>query len=472
MSYLSDPHRTREQQSPEDTKAGKASHAQDLPSSLPARSLVPSQTSVRHPTVIPADKNLQRIRSQAPTKARQLKKPIAWYVVSVAAILSIVLGFAFAIPLSTGQQKSVTLAQGISNLLTTGQFGNSSAPEAHGTQNPANTSALPDRLFSASSPWNIPIGTNVELDPDSSGMVSQLVNGYHVPTLFQYGMPIYISTASDPLYTVQDDDNTFMANNPFHIPNTAAPSPGTDKWMFIYDTTKHMLFEMWEANKSGNTWTAQAGNVFSLTGDGVLQVDGTKTGGNGASYFGGVIRAADIQRGYINHALSLATAYTATTWRYPMSRSDGHGAGTNAIPMGTRLQLDPTVNCKTLPHASPGEKIVCQALETYGGYIRDTAGPGVALSIYFEGEDFNDPNRNPPMGSPGDTGRPQGVFGKIGLLDQQEMPDIPWSRLRVLKAWNSSSPLSDAPSSTLLITLILFGYADDIETRAMGRFSL
>src|SRR6185437_2860996 len=91
-----------------------------------------------------------------------------------------------------------------------------------------------------------------------------------------------------------------------------------------------------------------------------------------------------------------------------------------------------------------------QALETYGGYLRDTAGSSVALSMYFEGEDLNDPSRNPPAGSPGNAGRSSGVFGKLGVQDQQDMGAIPWNRLRVLKSWNSFTALSNTNSSVPL----------------------
>lgn len=308
----------------------------------------------------------------------------------------------------------------------------------------AAASIFPGLLYRASSPWNVPIGSHVILDPHSSAIAARLADGNHVPAMFEYGMPIYVGTARDPLYKVVSNDHAFNAHSPFHIPATAAPSPGSDKWMFIYDTTKQMIFEMWRAEKKGNTWTTQAGAVFSPTGDGVLQVDGTQSGGNGASYFGGVVRAADIQRGYINHALSLASAYTATTWRYPMSGSDGQGTGPEDAPMGARVQLDPSVNCQHLPHASVGEKMVCKALQTYGGYVHDSAGAGVALSVYFEGENLNDPNRHPPNGSPGNPGREGGIFDSVGLHDQQEMQDIPWNKLRVLKAWNSFTVLNQS----------------------------
>lgn len=209
------------------------------------------------------------------------------------------------------------------------------------------------RLFANNSPWNMPIGTNVQLDPNSAQMLRELTTGTHVPALFQDGIPIYTGTASDPLSIVQDSDATFQAYQPIPIPAAAAPSPGTDHWLVIYDQTKNLFFEMWDAHKSGNTWSASAAEVYSPTGDGILQPDGTPQPGNGASYFGGVVTHADIERGFINHALALASQFTSAAFRYPMHRSDGHRGD---IPLGARLQLDPSVNCQTLPRASAGEK--------------------------------------------------------------------------------------------------------------------
>jgi hypothetical protein len=312
---------------------------------------------------------------------------------------------------------------------------------------PGSYDSVHSRLFSNASPWNVPIGNNVRLDPNSSAMVSKLSVCCHVPDLFQYGMPIYTSTASDPTYTVQDpgNDALFTREQPIHIPNAAAPSPGSDHWMFIYDKTKNLIFEMWLTHKSGNTWSTNAGNVYSPTGDGVLQADGSSQHDNGASYFGGVVTDADIQRGFINHALSIAVGDTAATWRYPMHASDGHGTDAGAVPLGARLQLDPSINCKTLPDASAGEKMVCQALETYGGYVRDSGSS--TLGIYFEGEALNDPARNPPAGSPGNPGSSGGIFNKVGLQDSKNLSAIPWGQLRVLSSWNSFTALKTPPTS-------------------------
>ncbi len=459
MSQPPDPRVTGSWPSTDRTTTGKIPR---IPGSVPSDTtgrLILSHTSTRMPVVIPAEKKKKETSSgpkvhkpitfpaqKQPRTSRRLDKRISWYIILGVALLSIVLGFVFAVPLNNGQQNASTIAQGITNLI---QNRNTSArPQGQGqapgqTQSSNTTPGYPTlgadgtRLFKNSSPWNVPIGGSVQLDSNSSQMVNELVNGNHVAAMFDFGMPIYISTASDPTYRVQDSggDGTFEANQPIHIPNTAAPSPGSDHWLFIYDKTKNMIFEMWNTNKSGGTWSTQTGNVYSPTGDGVLQVDGSQQSGNGGSYFGGVVTAADMARGYIDHALSLASQSTSSSFRYPMNASDGGGGD---IPMGARIQLNPSVNCNTLSGASKGVKMVCQALETYGGYMRDTG--GVALSMYFEGENLNDSSRNPPGGSPGNAGNSNGAFGKVGLSD--------------VKSWNSFTLASGSTSQTPLTDLL------------------
>ena len=384
---------------------------------------------------VPPNGKLPPLRPQKRGSSKRLDKRVTWLIIGGSIVLIVLLLLKFIVPLSQGIRSTIV------NKVKPGT-GTASAPQfIAGDYN-----SIQGQLFASTSPWNTNIGTNVQIDPNSSQLVSQLgSNGPHVPTMLSFGMPIYTATASDPTYTVQDGDSPFQDYQPIHIPDNAAPATGSDQWLFVYDKTKNLLFEMWQAQKNGDTWSANAAEVYSPTGDGVLQVNGQPQVGNGGSYFGGVITHADIQRGYINHALSFASQYTSPNWRYPMKASDGQGTDSFDLPMGARLQLDPSIHCSALPGASTGEKMVCKALQTYGGYIRDTG--GVPLSMYFEGEDLTDPNRNPPGGSPGDAGRVGGFFGKVGLHDGKDLPDIPWDKLRVLKAWNSYTALSATPSS-------------------------
>lgn len=382
------------------------------------------------------------VRPGGPSRPPGLNNRKTWYIVSGIALLAVIVGIVFAGPLRPGLSKN----PGPSS--TSGTNSPNSQPKSE-TPTPARSyDSVDSRLFADNSPWNVPIGANVQLDPNSNTWAAQLSGGTHVPTISDFGMPIYTSTASDPTYTVNDpsNDHVFQDNQPIHIPDIAAPSPGSDHWLFIYDTTKNLIFEMWDTSKSGGTWTTQTGNVYTPGGDGVLQVDGSQQEGNGASYFGGVVTDADIKRGTINHALSFAIQDTSTSWRFPMHASDGHNTDPSAVPMGARLQLDPSFDCNSLPADQSGEKMVCKALQTYGGYVRDTG--GVTLSMYFEGEDLKDPDRNPPNGSPGDAGRTGGLFDSVGLHDAQDLTDIPWDKLRVLKDWNSFTAVSNVPSSS------------------------
>ncbi len=283
----------------------------------------------------------------------------------------------------------------------------------------AATTSLPDLLFTAASPWNQPIGSNVQLDPNSQAMVAAVDTRVN-PTDQAFGMPMYTSTSSDPTCSVQltgGGDEPFQSDQPIHIPANAAASTGDDHWLFVYDTTKNLVFEMWEAQKSGSCWTANTGNVYSPTGDGVLQPNGQPQDGNGSSYFAGVINANDMKRGSINHALSLVSQNTvANQGRYPMNQKTDGGNG--AVPMGARFQLDPTFNCDGMSGASKGEIMVCHAMQTYGGYMRDTG--GVPLSIYFQ-EDTS----------------AGGIMTAAGVDENTPFSHIPWNRLRVLKSWNS-----------------------------------
>lgn len=95
-------------------------------SKLPSTGALPSlQTSARLPVVIPAGQkrvSTGLLESPKPVRRRGRKR-LAWTVVLVTGCLSLILAFVFAVPLGSSQQKSITLAQSINNLITTGQFG-------------------------------------------------------------------------------------------------------------------------------------------------------------------------------------------------------------------------------------------------------------------------------------------------------------------------------------------------------------
>lgn len=133
-----DPRKTRPLPVPGNTWPHATPQTPGLSPSRGSGPLLSSQTSVRLPTVIPAEKKrrISRPLEQPPPRRRPRT---AWYAVLIVGGLSILLTFAFAVPLSTGQQKTITLAQGISNLVATGQFGDVNTAQ-HGNQPTISTS--------------------------------------------------------------------------------------------------------------------------------------------------------------------------------------------------------------------------------------------------------------------------------------------------------------------------------------------
>jgi len=71
-----------------------------------------------------------------------------------------------------------------------------------------------------------------------------------------------------------------------------------------------------------------------------------------------------------------------------------------------------------LPGLSAGERMVAKALQTYGAYNIDNG--GVRMGFIFE----------TPLGE-------ANPYPAIGFdADYNLMPNIPWSRIRVLRQWD------------------------------------
>jgi hypothetical protein len=131
---------------------------------------------------------------------------------------------------------------------------------------------------------------------------------------------------------------------------------------------------------------------------------------------GGLIRLDEWKGGEIDHALAMAIPdikRNAIVW--PATRSDGDYGGLNAIPMGTRLRIDPALDVESLS-MSPAGKMIARAAQRYGIVIRDHADGAVT----FYGED------------PAPTGAdpyPQ-IFN--GQSPNEVLRGFPWDRLQVL----------------------------------------
>ncbi|MGY2077394.1 hypothetical protein [Blastococcus sp. SYSU DS0828] len=205
------------------------------------------------------------------------------------------------------------------------------------------------------------------------------------------------------------------------IPAGAVPSPGTDKALSIYSPSTDQLWEFWGAVHDEGGWGACWGGRIDRVSRSPGFFDGhfgaTATG---LSSSGGMVRLADVQSGRIEHALSLAIPNPAIATRlsWPAQRSDGWDTHPHAVPEGTRLRLDPTIDVSAL-NLHPVAAMVASAAQRYGFIVVDTAG-AVAL-IAESGASVQAATGEDPWAPLLD-----------GVPDYRVMHGFPWDRLQAL----------------------------------------
>lgn len=294
-------------------------------------------------------------------------------------------------------------------------------------------SATAGRPFSDASPWNTPILSSINVDPNSDAIVAKLATGLHTAGIKEFGVPIYFADASTPkvsITCIQTGGTCGLAGQQVPIPAAAQPSTGTDGNLVVVDIAANKSYEFYQYknDRATTTW----GGTFALDGDGIGNAQNWAVNA-GLSRLAGVVRTYEIQAGKIDHALVFSTSFclgpaNGTNFRAPAIRTNGMYTGADGIPLGARIQLDPTVNLDTLPGITAGEKTVGKALQQYGAYAVDCGKDPMSFA-------FEDP-----------AGKPD-PYAAAGITqDHFDMNHLPWNTMRVLQSWNSSAPgLSFAP---------------------------
>lgn len=318
------------------------------------------------------------------------------------------------------------------------------------TTNESNDDAVSSHdVFRSAPAFTTPVPSAVVLDAKSSTWSAWLGGGTTSlgparALLYAFGLPIYNADASTPRVRVIVDNEPGWGTNdlsqqPVPIPANAASNTGSDGKFVVVDTTNAKVYDLLGTSIVNGQWHAAWGGVYALNGSGSSPnpdyTPTTRTGvpnpitwpqptsrstGSGISSYQGVVRAREIANGSINHALVFATDHAcgpsnSGPYRFPATTTDGNYTGTDCIPEGTRIQLDPSINIDTIPAITPGERAVAKALQRYGAYVTDNAPD--RMSFAFE------------TPKPGDT-NPYPAAGFTG--DYYNMPHIPWNHLRAL----------------------------------------
>jgi hypothetical protein len=301
-------------------------------------------------------------------------------------------------------------------------------------------SAWPGNPFSPTSFWNAPLGSQAPLDPDSQAYVNELVRqvttyGPWMNTT-SYSVPVYVVPGSEPVQHVTLDTwgpDLQQAFDAVPIPAGAKAAAGSDEHMVVWQPSTNTMWEFWQMHQESDGWHAQWGGEMDdvSTDPGYFSHTGQTTNwgatATGLPLLGGLVTEADLQRGYINHALAISLVETARgCWSWPAQRGDGSNStpGITPIPEGTRFRLDPTLNIASL-NLPPIDRMLAQAAQTYGIVVRDQAG-----SVAFYGQD--------PVSLPSNPW--PAAFGN--QYPNQVLALFPWSHLEALQTQQSCSSTS------------------------------
>jgi hypothetical protein len=297
-------------------------------------------------------------------------------------------------------------------------------------------SNVPANPFSPTSFWNMPTAALAPLDPNSQTYVNDLVSqvtryGAWFNTT-KYSVPAYVVPGNQPTVGVHltswgpDLQNQF---NAVPIPPGAKPAAGGDGSLTVWQPSTDKLWDFWQLSQATTgSWSAKWGGEMESvsTNPGYFNHVGETTSwgatATGLPLLGGLVTIADVNRGYIDHALAMAIPMAQhSLFAWPAQRTDGGYTAGTAIPEGTMFRLDPTLNIASL-NLPTVVRLLAQAAQTYGIVVRDQSG---SVSLY--GQDPTTFGSNP--WSP--------LFASQGV--GAYMAKFPWSHLQVIQPRSSST---------------------------------
>jgi hypothetical protein len=186
--------------------------------------------------------------------------------------------------------------------------------------------------------------------------------------------------------------------------------------MVVYQESTDTLWEFWLMRRATDGWHARWGGRLTSVSTNPGHFPGAfGATATGLPWLGGLMTIDELLAGRVDHALGLGIPNTAQgEFVWPAQRSDGRTTGPTAIPQGTHLRIDPSLDLTKLG-LSPLGLTIARAAQRYGLIIRDTAGCTV-----FYAED--------PIRTPGDPYAR--IFG--GAYPNRLLERFPWDSLQVV----------------------------------------
>ncbi len=273
----------------------------------------------------------------------------------------------------------------------------------------AGTRELASWPFSRCSPWNMPIGEGAQAGVLSSPSLSNKAGDPKTTAAINstsWSHPIYLEDPTGGTASMVSGNNELGLPVSFRLmlPSGIAPAIGTDGHLHIIDSSRTLVYEMYQAVVGSGFVQATDLIVNDLQGSGVFEGDRSPfkelwhgARAYGGSAIGGLIRKNELRDG-IPHALAVAVQRAALNrntpngmgYVWPASyRDDGwmtsYGVS-GTLHMGSLIAIAAGQDLQTLFSregiTDPAVQQIALSLQDYGAYVVDATSDN--LSFYAE----------------------------------------------------------------------------------------
>jgi len=251
------------------------------------------------------------------------------------------------------------------------------------------------QVFPPDNPWNQDI-SRLPLHANSASIIASIgrdkqidfnldMNFVIVPPT-QPRIPVKITTyagESEPgPYPVPD--NMPIENWPLQRNEDASALPKTggtlddiqrngrgDRHAIIVDPVNGLLYEFYEARRTGSGWEASQASIFDLRSNKLRPERWTSADAAGLPIFPSIVRYDECERGMVGHALRFTVRRTRRSYVYPARHFASKLTDENLPRMGERLRLRGDFDITGFP---PHAQAILKGLKKHGMFVADNGG--------------------------------------------------------------------------------------------------
>ncbi len=256
------------------------------------------------------------------------------------------------------------------------------------------------RPYATTSPFNRAIGDQPPLARQSASVVSRLTAWgppqnlliAHADRRSDYFHPLYWSHKEDPIFRIRCLRYLpcSVEGHRVRIPEAARPAAGGDGHLAVIDQHTGWEYDFWQVRDKPS-----GGGTLVVSHGGRTRIDGDGLGSNAtAASFGlaaGIIRAAELRAGRIDHALFAQVKCTSGQSVYP-AEPGGTGAvcarfgmsNVAAPALGARFWLDLSEQEIAQLDVPEWKRTILRALARYGMIVGDTNNGNASWGLQVE----------------------------------------------------------------------------------------